>query len=354
MARNRLIPMSFLLALSLSVAPVYAFGQQTAVGYEAQGGDDFTLASDAEVLNFFSEGLDLSSPNQISASPGLMLETSPERIAQEQTQIRREAFDSALQSLLPLHPDEIRELLEHFDRTQESVEVPVYPMPKPEMTVQTLSLDPGTRPAVVKVAYGNVSTLNFLDSSGAPWPIEDISWAGNFEVVQSGTTTGTHILRITPQSDFAYGNMSVKLLTLKTPIILTLETSRDLVHYRFDAIVPDSGPMAEAPLIKSGLTLAAGSPELSSVLQGIAPSGSERLNVAGADSRTSAYRIGEETFVRTPLTLLSPSWSSSVASADGMRVYTIQNAPVLLLSDNGKMIRARLSPREDLGDMIDD
>jgi len=64
---------------------------------------------------------------------------------------REQAFDAALQGLLPLRPNEIRKLLEHFDRTQEAVELPVYPSPKPEVSVQTLSLDPGTAPASVNV-----------------------------------------------------------------------------------------------------------------------------------------------------------------------------------------------------------
>jgi intracellular multiplication protein IcmK len=353
MSGNRLLFLSFVLGVAM--APMMAGAQQDT---QAQDGvdasEDFTLATDEEVLNFFSEDLDLNAPEEIPQNPGLALETTPESVAEEKATIRREAFDAALQSLLPLRPGEIRELLEHFDRTQESVEIPVYPMPKPEMAVQTIPLDPGTKPAVVKVAHGHVTTLNILDNSGAPWPIEDISWAGNFEVVQSSTDSGTHIIRITPQSEFAYGNMSIKLLALKTPIIITMETNRDLVHYRFDAIIPENGPMAEAPLIRGGLTLTAGNPDMSSVLQGIIPPSAERLDVSGVDSRTSAYSIGDETYVRTPLTLLSPSWSSSVASADGMRVYTIQKTPVLLLSDGGKMVRATLSPREDLEDMIDE
>ena len=339
--------------LSLCLFSALMMGSPDVRAQTSSPGEDFTLADENEVLDFFANDLEVADPVETTLSdnnPGLELDVDPVKEAELEAAFRREAFDAALQSLLPLKPEEIRELLEHFDRTQESVELPVYPMPKPEVAVQTIPLDPGTKPAVVRVAHGHVTTLNILDSSGAPWPIEDISWAGNFEVIQSGATSGTHIIRITPQSEFAYGNMSIKLLTLKTPVILTMETSRDLVHYRFDAIIPESGPMAEAPLIKSGLTLTAGNEDISSVLQGLSPSGSQRLDVSGVDSRTTAYRIGEETFVRTPLTLLSPSWSSSVASADGMRVYTIQHTPVLLLSDNGKMVRARLSPREDLTD----
>lgn len=266
---------------------------------------------------------------------------------------RTQAFDAALQGLLPLRPDEIRTLLEHFDRTQESVELPIYAPPKPEVAVETVSLDPGAAPVVVKTAYGHVTTLTLLDMTGAPWPIQDISWAGNFEVIEASSSQGSHIIRISPQSEFATGNMSIRLLTLKTPVIISLETSRDIVHYRFDAIIPEYGPMAETPLIDKGISTVAGDADIASVLQGVPPTGAKKLDVAGVDGRTTAYSFKGATYVRTPLTLLSPAWSASVASADGMRVYAIKDAPVLLLSDKGKMVRAHVSQREDvIGDMI--
>ena len=269
-----------------------------------------------------------------------------------ETQAREQAFDAALEWLLPLRPNEIRKLLEHFDRTQESVELPVYPSPQPEVTVQTLPLDPGTPPATIYTAFGHVTTLNILDITGAPWPIEDISWAGNFEVVEGAAGAGSHIVRISPQSEFGRGNMSIRLLTLNTPIILTLENSRERVHYRFDAIIPEQGPLAEAQLIESSGAgnLQAGDRNLSAILEGVPPGKSTRLNVAGVDGRTSAYRFNSNVYLRTPLTLLSPAWSASVSSADGMRVYEIPDTPVVLLSNKGKMVRARLSERENVFD----
>lgn len=314
-------------------------------------------------------GTNLPVPNFLQDDPAMTLDpneaigagttTDPNYDAaktaeQMEEQKREEAFKAALQGLLPLRPEEIRELLEHFDRTQESVELPVYPSPKPEIAVETVSLDPGVKPVTVKVAYGNVTTLNFLDISGSPWPIEDISWAGNFEVIDSSSQNGAHTLRITPQSEFATGNMSIRMLGLKTPVIVSLETSREIVHYRFDAIIPEYGPLAETPLIDKGLTIEAGDDSIASVLQGVVPPSATKLSVSGVDGRTSAYRISGLTYVRTPLTLLSPSWSSSVASADGMRVYAIKSAPVLLLSDKGKMVRARLSDRENLLEDVSD
>jgi intracellular multiplication protein IcmK len=265
-------------------------------------------------------------------------------------QLRGRAFEAAADGMLPLTPDEIRALLERYDAVQESVEVPYYGRPEPVVAVETASLDPGTAPLTIQVAQGHVTTVTFLDISGAPWPVEDISWAGNFEVVESGGDDGTHILRITPQSEFAYGNMSIRLTELQTPVILTLATARDKVHYRFDAIIPDYGPFATAPLIQARAGPTPGGKEISRVLEGVVPAHFARLNVTGVDGRTRAYRDGGTTYLRTPLTLLSPGWSAHVSSADGMRVYTLDGAPVLLLSDRGRMVRAYLSDRGEVGD----
>ncbi len=277
-------------------------------------------------------------------------EKSPEDLKKE---LRTEAYDAALQSLLPLNPDEIRTLIERYDRTQESVALPVYPAPKPEFVVESISLDPGTPPKVIKLAYGHVTTVTFVDETGAPWPVENISWAGNFSVIETEASPDqyTHVLKISPESEFAYGNMSIDMLALQTPIIITLEANRDIVHYRFDAVIPDYGPLAKAPIINTGGMASTGNnKDMSSALEGVFPQGSVRMDVSGVDRRTSAYRYNGRTYVRTPLTLLSPAWSSSVSSADGTKVYEIDNAPVLLLSDRGQMVQAQLSDREELLD----
>lgn len=327
-----------LCALSLTTGALSAYAQDDDLSFPALPGPS-TKAADP----FFSAGED----QELSLDVGQGAFSKSDQQIEEEA--RKEAFDAALQGLLPLRPDEIRELLERFDRTQESVALPVYPAPTPEMAVETLSLDPGTKPAVIKVSYGHVTTLNILDSSGQPWPIQDITWAGNFEVIES-SGEGAHIVRISPQSEFANGNMSIRLLTLNTPIIMTLATNRETVHYRFDAIIPSLGPLAETPIINRGISTTAGDSTLASVLQGVLPDSAEKMDIAGVDSRTSAYKLKGQTFVRTPLTLLSPGWSSSVTSADGTTVYAINETPVLLLSDGGKMVRARLSEREDLLD----
>ncbi|MFN3700813.1 MAG: DotH/IcmK family type IV secretion protein [Alphaproteobacteria bacterium] len=274
-------------------------------------------------------------------------EKTPQQLEEE---IRSQAFNAALEGMLPLRPEEIRILLERYDRTQESVVTPIYPDPKPLSVVETLAMDPGTEPTRIKTALGHITTLNFIDITGKPWPVQSLSWAGDFEVMQNvgDPEKGENIVRVSPRTEFARGNMSIKMIDLDSPIIIMLTTDRDEVHYRFDATVPQRGPMAEIPIIDRGITLTAGRSDISDMLQGIMPNSALKLNVSGVDGRTTAYSYNGMTYLRTPLTLLSPGWNNSVASSDGMRVYELQSTPVVLLSEKGKMVRAQLSDREDL------
>ena len=277
-------------------------------------------------------------------------EKTPQQL---QDEVRTQAFEAALQGLMPLKPEEIRILLERFDRTQESVETPIYPPPKPLSVVETLAMDPGSEPTVIKTAVGNITTVNFIDITGRPWPVQSVSWAGDFDVMQNpsnGEDQGVNIIRITPRTEYARGNMSIKMIGLDTPIIVILKSDRDEVHYRFDATIPQNGPQADIPIINKGITLTAGRSDISGLLQGIIPQSAEKLEVSGVDGRTSAYNYNNMTYLRTPLTLLSPGWNNSVSSADGMRVYELPATPIVLLSENGKMVRAQLSDREKLLD----
>lgn len=318
------------------VCGIFAFSPsfaQDSAGGDAQS-DSFLPADDSgDLFSFEDETLEFDKSSE-----------------ELEADFRKQAFDSALRALMPLRPDEIRTVLEHFDRTVESSNLPVHPYPRPESTVQNVSLDPGSPPLVVKMAYGYVTTVSILDSSGAPWPIEDMSWVGDFEIMEDTVQKTTHLLRISPGSKFAHGNISLRLVNLDAPVVLTFETNRDLVYYRFDAVIPGNGPFAETPLIDPGITISAGDVDMATALGGVLPPGAEKLNVSGVDGRTSAFRYNDMTYVRTPLTLLSPGWESSVSSADGTRIYALQDAPVLLLSDRGRTVRAYLTEREDLLD----
>lgn len=266
---------------------------------------------------------------------------------EQQRKLEEQAFDAALKQLLPLEAEQIRKTLEVFKVKREAAETPIT-VPEPRQVVETLSLDPSDSPAVIKMAPGHVTTFTVLDSTGAPWPIQDISWAGKFDVITP--EDGGHIVRITPQTAHGVGNMSIRLVDLITPVTVRMTTGIDEVHYRFDARIPRPGPLAKTPIIQyGGLKAVAGRDDnMTGFLDGTPPRDALRLKVSGADGRTTAWKVNEQMYLRTPLTLLSPGWDSSVSSADGMNVYALSNAPVILLSDEGRMVRAQIAADDEV------
>jgi intracellular multiplication protein IcmK len=257
----------------------------------------------------------------------------------QQLKHNRESFDRAEAGLLPLSPDQIQAFMRRLDATQEAAVPPPDGPPEGKVRINTLSLDPGAEPPQINLAAGYVTTINIVDATGEPWPILDVGIGGNFEV--SPTQAGSHIVRVMALTRHGAGNLSLLLKDLPTPVIFRLSAGGPSVDLRYDARVPKFGPNAK-PAIIDRPRLEAGSADMMLILQNAPPKGAQRLKVSGLDDRTKAWSMGDKVFIRTPLALLSPAWNSSVASDDGMTVYEIGDAPVLLMSDNGAMVRARL------------
>ncbi|OFW89070.1 MAG: hypothetical protein A3B66_03990 [Alphaproteobacteria bacterium RIFCSPHIGHO2_02_FULL_46_13] len=298
--------------------------------------DNGTVAIPTMEMNALSGGATAPAP----------VELSPEATkAAASASIRKDAFGATTDQLMPLKPSEIRRMLELYDETKQASETPVYPSPEPESAFVSASLDPGAKPLIIKTAVGNVTTVSIVDLTGQPWPIQDLTWAGDFQVEQP--ESGSHMLRITPTSEFASGNVSMRLLGLNPPVIFSLKAERKTVHVRLDVQIPEVGPNGVLPPMDVPVSTKAGDDFMTSVLVGVVKGkDTEQLRVDGIDGRTTAFGKGGMVYVRTPYTMLSPAWSSSVQSADGTKVYALNFSPVILLSDKGKMVRAYLSHKE--------
>jgi len=260
---------------------------------------------------------------------------------EQKKKMEDQVFNQALKQLMPMKPEQIRKTLEAFRINREAAETPIT-VPEARQEVVTASLDPSDAPVVIKMAPNTVTTVTILDATGAPWPIQDMSWAGAFTITPP--ESGGHIIRITPGSAHGVGNISLRLVDMITPVTMRLTTGLDWVHYRLDVRIPKPGPLAKTPIIEyGGLKTVAGKDEqMVGILDGMPPDGAEKLKVDGVDGRTTAYQASGHIYLRTPLTLLSPAWDSSVSSADGMSVYTMSETPVVLLSDEGRMVKAHI------------
>ncbi|WP_427853025.1 DotH/IcmK family type IV secretion protein [Legionella gresilensis] len=248
------------------------------------------------------------------------------------------AFESVAQQLFPLTPEQTIRLKQMFQTAEFAQASPAGVPPKPTATSQFVNLSPGSTPPVIRLAQGFVSSLVFLDSTGAPWPISayDLGDPSSFNI-QWDRTSNTLMIQATKL--YTYGNLAVRLRGLNTPVMLTLIPGQKAVDYRVDLRVQGYGPHAITPVAEVGLPPSAND-LLLHVLDGVPPGGSQRLTVSGGDAR--AWLFNNRMYVRTNLTILSPGWISSMTSADGMHAYEMQKSPVLLVSWHGKVMQLKV------------
>lgn len=248
------------------------------------------------------------------------------------------AFEGAEEQMFPLSSEQIIRLKQKY-HTQEfaKASTPGTP-PKPTATSQFVNLSPGSTPPVIRLSQGFVSSLVFLDSTGAPWPISayDLGDPAAFNI-QWDKTSNTLMIQATKL--YTYGNLAVRLQGLNTPVMLTLIPGQKAVDYRVDLRIQGYGPNAKQLPLEQGLPPSAND-ILLHVLEGVPPPGSTRLTVSGGDAR--AWLYNDKMYVRTNLTILSPGWIGSMTSADGMHAYEMQQSPVLLVSWHGKVMHLKV------------
>ncbi|MBP6103824.1 MAG: type IV secretion protein IcmK [Gammaproteobacteria bacterium] len=247
--------------------------------------------------------------------------------------LRDRAFKELMDKISPLTPEQILQMRQQEDKTQQAIATTPNTPPIPVSSTLTVDLSPGITPPVVRLASGFVTSLVFVDSSGQPWPIADYSLGnpGDFNIQWDKKA---HTLFIQSTTTYSSANLAIRLAKLDTPVMISLVSGQKYVDYRVDLQVQGRGPNALAPM--TGDALPNASPLLLNALDGIPPPGSQELEVSGGLGR--AWLSGGKLIFRTQLIVLSPAWSTIASSPDGTRVYEMIQTPLILASHNGKPI----------------
>jgi intracellular multiplication protein IcmK len=266
-----------------------------------------------------------------------ILQAAPPSIRVE-TEESKVAFNALLHQNIPLTPRQVIKLHQEVDVAQRAAAMPPTIPPKPVSTTLMVNLAPGTTPPAVRLAQGYVSTLLFVDSTGAPWPIAAFD-IGNPKSVHIQWDGKTNVLFIQAVAPYSYGDIVVRLVGLATPITLELVSGQRVVDYRTDIHVSGIGPNTkEVPL---GLSLPNSANQLLlGVLDGISPTGSKPLKVSSPECE--AWLLGDTMFLRTRLTLLSPGWVGKMVSPDGMQAYQLSRTSSILVSRLGEPVEFKI------------
>lgn len=278
-------------------------------------------------------------PVATNSIPGnLSLDSTPLEIPTPQ-EMNVNAFSNLKQTAFPLSPEQIKTLRNLLDDTQRATAAAPYDSPPaPVSSSLIVNLSPGATPPAIRLYRGFVSSLVFVDSTGAPWPIVAYD-LGNPSAFNIAWNNKDNLLMVQAQSSYQYGNLAVKLQDLDTPVMLTLVPGQRAVDYRVDLRIMGRGPNAKVAYSGSNIP-ASTSPVLLDILDAVPPQGAKVLQVPDATAQAWLYQ--DKLYLRTAYNLLSPAWVAKLSSADGMNAYELVKTPLVLLSRHGKTVQTKL------------
>lgn len=251
-------------------------------------------------------------------------------------ELSNQAFEDALKVISPLTPEQVEKMRRKQDSIDKAQSRPLSPVVPVTRSV-AVSLKSGERPATVKVSPGWISTLTFSDVTGQPWPVLSVT-NGNpdaYDIKSSGPENATNIITISAKQAYVGSNIAITLVGAKVPILMTLDPSGGEVDYRIDAQIDQRGPNASYDVVSSDGLPATGDSVMLSFLDGVPPP--EAKKVKTNNREVQAWRFDDMLYVRTSKSLLSPAYVSKQSNASGVNVYVLKEAPVLLVSDSGRL-----------------
>lgn len=327
-----------LLLVSISALAVTTYGVGSQVADEAN--TPTTSQATATQLNTQPITQASTSANNKHTQSGKTTKTAVPVIEQKKafgdSEVSQEAFSQMARNMMPLTPAQIRTLHYLFSRSRQAVNAYPGTPPKPTSSSVVVDLSPGATPPVIRLRKGYVTSLVFLDSTGAPWTIKAFD-IGDPKAFNIQWNKKSNTLLVQALDAYKAGNLAVILKGKNTPVMLTLIPGQHAVDYRVDLRIPGLGPNAK-PLF-AGMPGQA-NPSLVSFLDGVPPSGAKAVKVSGGPCEAWVYN--GHLFLRTHLTVLSPGWLSTMSSPDGTNVYELNTTPIVLASQRGKIVHLKL------------
>lgn len=314
------------------------------------------------LLVFFAALATFAASAQAAPVPGVPAPTQPSSKAPDPASIpplppvlmgNAQAFDQAAATVLPMSPEQIKALKDRAESTMNAIHAG--PPPKLMAPSISASFSPGAAIPEIRVSPGYVSSLQFIGSDGSHWPIVS-AVVGNgqwFSVQQPATQNKTapeNVLTIGALTNSASTTLAVLLKGAPSPVSVLLLTDPAKCDasatIRMDRRSPDAPPPvlmapAEAPQTPASMN---------AVLDGVPPQGATAISSSAAN--VQAWSMDPYLYVRTPLTVLSPAWISTISSPDGMRVYAFKadQAGVLLVSDGGQVKQVTLTQSQSMSE----
>ena len=248
---------------------------------------------------------------------------------------------------MPFTQEQIRVLAELVRQTQRATSEGAGSAPAGR--IRRIDVDPGAGAAApaVELRRGFTTVLSWTDTTGSPWPIEEVLVDSSFlpgEGPGEGETGG-HLVYLAPKHRFLNGNLVVKLRGLAEPLVVLLQdTGGAESDFRVEMRLPRPGPGVDAEALMRPASFHAGDAELAGLLAGVAPAGAVRVELEGGEAGDRAWRHGEDLLLVSRHVVLSPGPWAAERGSGGRWAYRLPAAPQLWVSLDGR--ERRLAVRE--------
>jgi len=195
---------------------------------------------------------------------------------------------------------------------------------------------------VIRVGQGMITSVVFMDATGAVWPITAYT-LGDPQAFNVTWDKAGGVLMIQGQKLYAQTNMGVQLEGMEIPVMLSLMIGQTQWDY-LDYVRVTQSQLMEKGQIRA---VAEAPAYLNDLLMGLPPKGSRALQVSGGSAQAWTYQGNY--LLLTRATLLSPAWKSqmSAGGTDPYHAYVLPKSPVLMLSNQGEVQSVTVSEESD-------
>lgn len=246
----------------------------------------------------------------------------------------------------PLEPDQITELRGYYEDTRRAaIKRPVNGVGQIRST--SVELDPGSAVPDLRTMPNELSTLVFVDSTGAPWPLAAPPRVSRNDLFDVNWLEGTNMITVSPLTSYNEGSVTVVLDGMPIPVSVKMTTinpssTSSEHHYdsRHDLRIPGRGPNAKSPTTGDD-QIALYDQVMQNFLDGLPPNGSQSIELTPSDLDANAWTYEDSLYIRTSLPIRS-SFERTLSSADGTHVYKLPATPFVALSSEGRTVTLKL------------
>lgn len=269
-------------------------------------------------------------------------QVKPQKPIKREKTVRERTFDAAIETIYPLTPGQVQDLIEFKELDDEAI----YSERIPRLVSESrkLIIEPGSEVPKLSLVPGYISSIIFVDANGEPWPITSFTPRSTslfrFEKLE-GLEPG-NMLTLQAMRKIANGSIAITLKDKDVPIVIQLGTPRSGDAYNSDSVIAyhiqSMGPNYSAT-IKGEQPLSPLHNDMLAFLNNTPPQAAIAVTLQPELPNTKIWRFGDNFYLRTKHSPRWPAWSPQIArGSSGIRVYKMLPTHSLILSVNGKTI----------------